>query len=312
MADVVLGIGTSHTPQITVPWHAWPNMSQNSEVSSYVPPDLDAQLQPEVHQQRYEAVQAAVKKLSQVLRATEGLDAIVIFGDDQHEQFYDDNMPAIAIYHGGDFGLKTQRNRRGGDMAWLELEEAGWEKTHPSYSTHSELAKHLIASLADQDFDVTRCSQLREGVGIGHAFSFLYRRLWADCPVPIVPIMMNTYYPPNQPTPKRAYGLGKAVRKALMQWDGGQRVAVIASGGLSHIVLDEEIDHQVLRGLREKDEQALFTLPRHKLRGGTSEILNWVALAGAVGPFEMTLVDYVPGYRSRPTTGCAMTFAYWQ
>src|SRR5581483_4907195 len=185
MADIVLGVGTSHTPQITVPWQEWPNLTHNEEVSTYIPPDLDRQLQPEVHKERYEAAQRAVKTLSQKLRATEGLDAIVIFGDDQHEQFYDENMPAIAVYHGGDFGLKTQRMRNREMRHWMELEEANWEKTQRAYSTHSELAKHLITSLTDPEFEVTRCSELREGVGIGHAFSFLYRRLWPDCGVPI-------------------------------------------------------------------------------------------------------------------------------
>ena len=51
------------------------------------------------------------------------------------------------------------------------------------------LAQHLIESLTDQEFEVTRCSRLREEVGIGHAFSFLYRRMWPECDVPIVPMV---------------------------------------------------------------------------------------------------------------------------
>ncbi len=307
MADIVLGIATSHTPQISVPWQEWPNMSQNEQVSSYVPPDLEEQLKPKTHERRHAAVQAAIKTLGRVLRETEDLDAIVMYGDDQHEQFNDENMPALAIYHGDDFSLKRQRSLRG---RWLELEEANWEKTHEEYPNASGLAKYLVSSLTDQEFEITRCNALREGIGIGHAFSFLYRRLWPECNVPIVPIMMNTYYPPNQPTPRRAFRLGQAVRNALQQWDGGKRVAVIASGGLSHIVIEEKVDEQVLDGLRRQDPELLWTLPREKLRGGTSEILNWVALAGTLWPKEMTLVDYIPGYRSRPTTGCAMGFAY--
>ena len=42
--------------------------------------------------------------------------------------------------------------------------------------------------------------------------------------------------------------------------------------------------------------------------GGTSEILNWVALDGATQHLDMHLLDYIPGYRSLPSTGCAMTF----
>ena len=71
--------------------------------------------------------------------------------------------------------------------------------------------------------------------------------------------------------------------------DGGKRVGVMASGGLSHIMIDEEVDQQALDALKAKDVHGLYALPRDLLVGGTSEILNWVALDGAVGPLPMTL-----------------------
>ncbi len=54
-----------------------------------------------------------------------------------------------------------------------------------------------------------------------------------------------------------------------------------------------------------------FSLPREKLRGGTSEILNWVALAGAMEKRELKYFEYVTTYRSPAATGCGMGFAYW-
>ena len=309
MADIVLGVGTSHTPQISVPWAEWPNLGRTQEPSPHIPDDLDAQLQPEVFQRRHAAAQAAIKQLGQVLRAAD-LDAIVIFGDDQHEQFDDGNMPAVAIYHGAQFSLK-RREPSSRTPPWMAVEEQNWERTQPEYPNHQALAEYLIGALSEQDFDITRCSRLREGIGIGHAFSFLYRRLWPDCQVPIVPVMVNTYYPPNQPTPKRCYELGQAIRRAVGSWSGGQRVAVMASGGLSHIVIDEPLDRQLLDALSSKDTQALCSFPRALLKGGTSEALNWIAVAGAAEHLKMTLIDYIPGYRTPPSTGCAMTFAYW-
>src|SRR5207249_10934877 len=83
MADIVLGVGTSHTPQISVPWAEWPTLGRTQEPSPHIPSDIDAQLTPEVFQRRHSAAQAAVKQLGEILRAAE-LDAIVIFGDDQH------------------------------------------------------------------------------------------------------------------------------------------------------------------------------------------------------------------------------------
>jgi hypothetical protein len=50
------------------------------------------------------------------------------------------------------------------------------------------------------------------------------------------------------------------------------------------------------------------------LQDGTSEIKNWVPLAGAMAGlgFSPTLVDYVPCYRSEAGTGNAMGFVHWQ
>jgi hypothetical protein len=309
MAEIVLGVGTSHTPQISVPWAEWPTLGRTQEPSPHIPKDLDAQLQPEVFQRRHSAAQAAVKQLGQVLRNAD-LDAIVIFGDDQHEQFDDSNMPAIAIYHGEGFSLK-RREYGERTPGWMKVEAANWEQTQAEYPNSSGLAQHLIAGLTEREFEITRCSRLRENVGIGHAFSFLYRRLWPECQVPIVPVMLNTYFPPNQPTPKRCYQLGQAIRESVAEWHDGRRVAVMASGGLSHIVIDEPLDQQLLDALRAKDKQALFGFPRPLLKGGTSEALNWIAVSGATEHLEMRLIDYIPGYRTPPSTGCAMAFAYW-
>jgi hypothetical protein len=305
MAKVVLGIGHSHTPQISTDPEEWPNLGKTAQVSPHIPENLEDLLQVDCFREKHARVQGAVKQLGQLLRQAD-LDAIVIFGDDQHEQFNDDNMPAVAIYHGENVEVHARRPR-GGNFPTLHL-----EPTAAEYPNAAGLATHLITSLTDNEFEVTRTNQLKAERGIGHAFAFLYQRLWPECDVPIVPIMINTYYPPNAPTPKRCHNLGKAVRAAIESWDGGERVAVLASGGLSHIMIDEAIDEQALNALKAKDAQALYDLPREQLVGGTSEILNWVALDGAVGDLPMTLIDYIPGYRSKPSTGCAMAFAYWQ
>ena len=305
MAEVVLGVGHSHTPQISVNPEEWPNLGKTEQPSPHIPENLEEQLREDCFREKHARVQGAIKRLSQLIKSTP-VDAIIIFGDDQHEQFNDDNMPTVAIYHGDEIPVHPRSPRPGGNFPTLHLEPTATE-----YPTATDLAQHLIVSLTEQEFDITRCNQLRAERGIGHAFSFLYQRFWPECNVPIVPVMINTYYPPNQPTPKRCHDLGKAIRTAVQQWTGGERVAVLASGGLSHIVIDEPLDLEVLDALKAKDAKALHALPRNLLKGGTSEILNWVALDGAVGPLKMTLIDYIPGYRSRPSTGCAMAFAYW-
>jgi 3-O-methylgallate 3,4-dioxygenase len=306
MAHVVLGIGHSHTPQISVDPEEWPNLGKTDEVSPHIPANFEDQLQVDCFREKHSRVQAAVKQLGQKLRDA-NLDAIVIFGDDQHEQFTDANMPAVAIYHGDKVEIHPRQARPGANFPTLHL-----EPTSTEYPNASDLACHLIGELTEKEFEISRCSELREGRGIGHAFSFLYQRLWPECHVPIVPVMVNTYFPPNQPTPKRCHDLGSAIREALGSWSGAERVGVLASGGLSHIMIDEVLDQQALDALQNKDTDGLHALPRQQLKGGTSEILNWVALDGAVGELPMHLIEYIPGYRSRPSTGCAMAFAYWE
>ena len=101
------------------------------------------------------------------------------------------------------------------------------------------------------------------------------------------------------------------MRKAIESWDTDKRVAVMASGGLSHVVIDEEIDQMTIEALKNKKPEGLWRLPRERLWGGTSEILNWVALGGVVESMELKYLEYVTTYRSPAATGCGMGFAYW-
>jgi len=317
MAEIVIGIGTSHSPQLSVRAKAWDLLLKKDQTDPRLnyqallqkaKPGLAAELTEDKFRQRDQACQAAIKVLGEALSAAQA-DVVVIFGDDQQEQFHDDNMPMFAIYHGKGLPVVKHNNLR--PAAWKDAEEQGWAETAPEYETASELADHLIRALTDAEFDITRCNRLRAEIGVGHAFSFLYRRILPGGKLPIVPVMVNTYYPPNQPTPRRCYAFGQAVRKAIESWPGGKRVALMASGGLSHVVIDEEIDQMVIDGLKNKKPEILFQLPRQRLRGGTSEILNWVALAGAMELRQLKYFEYVTTYRSPAATGCGMGFGYW-
>ena len=318
MAEIVLGIGTSHSPQLSVPaseWHLLREKDEHDPRLDYqgllrrAKPDIEQDLTVTKMRERDQACQRAIAVLGDVLQKARA-DVIVVFGDDQHEQFDDANMPTFALYHGESLPVVKHTGRN--PAAWKDAEERGWAPTAEEYRAGSELAEHLIRVLVADEFDITRCDRLRKEIGVGHAFSFLYRRIWPGGVLPMVPLMVNTYYPPNQPTPKRCYALGQAVRRGIESWKRDARVAVMASGGLSHVVIDEELDQKVLEGLTQKKCGLLYDLPREKMRGGTSEILNWVALAGAAEPMEMKLVDYVTTYRSPAGTGCGMAFAYWK
>src|SRR5260370_32321845 len=112
------------------------------------------------------------------------------------------------------------------------------------------------------------------------AFSSRVCRWFGDTRPPMLPITINTCYPPNWISPRRAFGLGRAVREAIEAWDSDSRVAVVTSGGLSHFTVDEEIDRLALKGLTEAHRLVLSTLPRYQLPSATPPTLNWVAAAG--------------------------------
>ena len=183
--------------------------------------------------------------------------------------------------------------------------------------TQGALGRHLIEYLNEAEYDIGASRFLdpdrggRSRGGIGHAFSYVYHRIMDGLKIPTVPIMVNTYYPPNQPTPKRCYDLGRTIRSAIEAWPTKARVAVLASGGLSHFVVDEELDQMTIKGLKEKDIVQLSQLPRERLNSGNSEARNWISLGGAAEHLDMELFDYVPCYRSPAGTGCAMAFAQW-
>src|SRR5207237_10373223 len=105
---------------------------------------------------------------------------------------------------------------------------------------------------------------------------------------------------------------GRAIRQAVEAWPSRKRVGIVASGGLSHFFVDEELDRHVLQLLTKKDGDALAALPAIKLESGNSEIRNWITAADALEHLQMQLVDYVTSYRSEAGSGVGMAFAAWQ
>jgi hypothetical protein len=147
---------------------------------------------------------------------------------------------------------------------------------------------------------------------MSHSFGFIYWRLMHNRgAMPTVPIQLNTYFPPNQPTPARCLAIGRAIRRAVESWPRDLRVAVIGTGGLSHFVVDEEFDNKFLETLASGDADRISALPRAKLNSGNSELRCWIAMSGAVEDKTISLIDYIPCYRTLAGTGCGMAFAAW-
>jgi 3-O-methylgallate 3,4-dioxygenase len=324
MAKMVLGLATSHSPQLSLPPEHWLMRGEEDRLnqSLYRVPDgkhvtfdellaevgseIAQELTPEVFQKRHEANQRGIAKLAEALEHV-APDVLVILGDDQQEAFHDDNMPAFCVYWGEQVPYVPRQRSRG----TAALTTWAYPKEARQYPGHPELALHIIDAMMEQGFDVAHSKYLQEGQSITHAATFVFARIMQGKNIPVVPIMQNTYYPPNQPRPRRSYEFGIALRNAIETWKRPARVAALGSGGLSHFVVDEALDRQVLKALQEKDIDAIASLPLERLQSGTSEIRNWITTAGAAQHLEMEVFDYVPCYRSPAGTGCAMGFAQW-
>ncbi|MEA2639099.1 MAG: 3-O-methylgallate 3,4-dioxygenase [Chloroflexota bacterium] len=334
MAKIVLGIGTSHSPML----HLSPEEWKLREASDKRNPELwfqgkqynfeqlhelragdhfEREITDEKRKARHDACQAAIAHLGETLDRV-APDVCVILGDDQHESFHDDNMPTFSVYWGqtvdDERPVEDERSRQFGLMTTPLSNAPEGRVSHP---TDAVLGRHIIESMMEYGFDVSHSKQLpkgRRGDVIGHAFNFAYRRLMNNEVIPNVPIFVNTYYPPNQPTMKRCWDFGVALRQAIESMDSAARVAVIASGGLSHFVVEEDLDQHILEGLKEGTPDKLTDMPNSHFNSGTSEIRNWVILGGAIAGdgLQMSLIDYVPCYRSVAGTGFGGAFAEWQ
>src|ERR1700759_1831363 len=326
MADIVIGVASSHTPQLSSGVDMWLDHAERDrrnprllgkdaayhtydELLAVADPAIGEQLAPSVWDQKYQRGQDAVEALSVAL-AKASPDIAIVIGDDQREMFTDDGIPAFACFTGPELvdmlpdEETLQRIPKG-------IRAAYWAVHADQPAIHlvaQELSAHVAEQLAWDDFDLTVVRQQPAGRTLGHAFTFPRYRLGLPHSTPIVPVFVNTYYPPNVPSAARGFALGREPRRAVEAWESDARVAVIASCGLTHFVIDESLDRGVLDAIATKDAAALAGIPRGKLRSGNSEILNWVTAAGVLEGLEATIVDYVPGYRTPAGTGTGMAF----
>ena len=330
MAEIVFGLASSHSPQLSTAAEGWPARGETDKRNRMlvgtdgIHSDYEdllgrtdvnriaKEITPEKMEDRHQRNQKGIAKLSEALYKAK-LDVLVMFGDDQQEYLQDDNMPAFCVYWGDEVNV----GGRGGNPSTGAPPLIGYSAEDRVVPTKGGLGRHLIEYLMESEFDIGTSKYLNPAKGgqsqggIGHAFGYVYHRLMTQELIPTVPFMVNTYFPPNQPTPKRCYDLGRAVRNAIEAWPVKARVGILASGGLSHFVVDEELDQMALEGMKEKSVAKLSRLPRERLNAGSSEIRNWISLAGASEHLDMNLIDYVPCYRSPAGTGCAMGFATW-
>ncbi len=326
MSAIVGVAGTSHSPMLGMePERMWKLRARDDrdnpalldctgEVRSYdelvamADGRYDAELADEVWNEKFARAQAAIRRLSTDIIEL-AADLLIVIGDDQEELFTARNQPAIAVYHGAQ--LATHQPIDMGSELLTEVQRnLGMDGN--VYPAHPEAGLHIIKSLVAGGFDVASSAETETDGGFGHAFAWVAGRLLAGVSIPVVPVLINTYYPPNQPLPARCYDLGGGLRRAIDSLPGDFRVMVVASGGLSHFVVDEELDQIVLGAMRANDGEALRRIDPRRLNSGTSEVRNWIAAAGAASHLPASWVEYIPAWRSPAGTGVGLAFGLWK
>jgi aromatic ring-opening dioxygenase catalytic subunit (LigB family) len=248
--------------------------------------------------------------------AEANVDVVIVVGDDQLELFNFSNMPAFAMFYGDKLLTHhiQEEEYPGMDSDFLEAMRKGY-RMDAQYELNGqpELARELIKYLTKAGIDIAACGEVAKGhsAGFGHAYGFIYERLMLHKKIPMIPVMVNAFYEPNQPTPARCYELGRALRAGIEASAANLRVAIVASGGLSHFVTNEELDHTIIRALKEGDRETLKRIPSELLNSGSGEIRNWLTVAGAVEGMKLAWYKYLPVYRSAAGTGVGMGFARW-
>lgn len=262
-------------------------------------------------EQREKACHAALDRLGDVLERA-APDLVVIVGDDQAELFSSDNQPAFAIFHGNEIVTTTGKYTKS-SPDWMQQVGKGFLMDDIyRLPAAGQFGWELIERLIDMEVDVAAVGGVKDPTkaGFGHAYGFIVKRLFRRS-IPVVPVMLNTYFAPNVPSANRCYDIGRSLRTAIEAMPSNLKVAVIASGGLSHFVVDEQLDLRVINAFREGNEASLRTVPREALRSGSSEILNWIVTAGATERLPLQMAEYFPLYRSEAGTGVGAGFCYW-
>ena len=322
MARIGLGMALPHSGMLGKPSETWledgerdrKNPALCYRAKSWTYAELEAEragegfaalLSLEERGARAERCARALDEMRRVYEAHKP-DIAVIIGKDQKEIFVD-HSPSLAVYTGA-----TIENG--------PPQRSVYAPDHPvTHAAHPELALHLVRSLEGAGFDLTDLFKWPPNTWrqhkpiVPHAFGFIYHQIMDDDPPPSVPVFMNTFYAPTQPSMARSVAFGMALRDAIKSWDSDKTVAVIASGGFSHFVCDEALDQTFIHHLRANDFDALSAMDERNYQSGNSELKLYVPVMAAMTDTgaEMTLVDYVPCYRTEAGTGEGMGFMYW-
>ncbi|UCH18867.1 MAG: hypothetical protein JSW36_07720 [Burkholderiales bacterium] len=240
-------------------------------------------------------------------------DAVVIWGDDQYENFKEDLIPPFAVLAFDDLDLYPWHHAQASSMMKGRANVWGEDASkHYHLRGRPDIAKDLVTGLLEHDIDIAYAYKPLHHASLGHAFTnailFLdYRRRGYDHPTICFPL--NCYgrrvvsakgfmtrmdaaldFDPPSPSPKRFMQVGAATARVLKEspW----RVALVASSSWSHAFLcdstfrlrpDTPADRRLYKAMCDADYDRWRATSLKALEdAGQQEVLNWFALAGAM------------------------------
>ncbi|MEO6321798.1 MAG: gallate dioxygenase [Polaromonas sp.] len=202
-------------------------------------------------------------------------DVLFMICNDHVTSFFFDHYSAFSLGIGESHGV---------------ADEGGGPRELPPLPGHAQLARHFGESLVADEFDMSFFQDKALDHGVLSPLSMLcpHEPAW---PVRIVPLQVGVLQFPV-PTAKRCYRMGQALRRAKESYPEDLKVAIVATGGLSHQVHGERAgfnntawDAQFLN-LIENDPVRLSEMTQAEFAtlGGMegAEVIMWLIMRGAL------------------------------
>lgn len=302
MGSIVAGFATSHAFTFMDPGE-WDRFRERNRESFRRRRGTDAPIHPKIAEEsiddvrtRFKKIRAAHDALRTQIRESRP-DVMIVIGDDQNEIFVNGTIPQVAVYSGKDFTLSPRFT-------------SGQKK----YRSHPDFAEALIERGMDEGFDVAIMVSFAGDVLESHAHAQVLDALLPAADTPVVPVYVNAIHHPA-PGPQRCYEFGRVLRRVIEARPASERVAICASGGLSHFTagypwdhyngpyyygaISEEFDRQALAAIERGEGETLARLSSDDLLAhGDIELRTWIVLLGAMGGSRPKFAIYEPFYRA--------------
>ncbi len=202
-------------------------------------------------------------------------DVVIVIGSDHLETFFLSAVPTFALIAGE--RVKAAFAGRNYDLP-----------CHP-------MVEGLLDHLMNSGFDMV----YSQDAELGHAFAAPFEWVLEKREIPVIPIFVNSYLPPL-PTARRCAALGKAIAEYIAQRP--ERVAIIASGGLSHYPGTwkypqpaYDFDRWAIAQMERGNTEAILSMTNRQFdETGNTEMLSWAVMLGALGPQRGELLTYQP------------------